>query len=41
MALLLFIALLALLCPNIRAELTRREQARGRLLNLDQASSGH
>jgi hypothetical protein len=28
MALLLFIALLALLCPSIRAKLTRREHAR-------------
>jgi hypothetical protein len=30
MALLLFMALVALLCPSIRAELTRREHARSR-----------
>jgi hypothetical protein len=34
MALLLFIALLALLCSSIRAKLTRREHAPGRLLNM-------
>jgi hypothetical protein len=35
MALFLFIVLLALPCPSIRAELTRREHARDRLLNMD------
>jgi hypothetical protein len=34
MALLLFIAILALLCSSIRAKLTRREHAPGRLLNM-------
>jgi hypothetical protein len=34
MALLLFIALLALLCSSIRAKLTRRERALDRLLNM-------
>lgn len=33
-ALLLFIALLALLCSSIRAKLARREHAPGRLLNM-------
>jgi hypothetical protein len=39
MALLLFIALLALPCPSIRAKLTRREHARDRLLNMDRVKA--
>jgi hypothetical protein len=38
MALLLFIALLALLCSSIRAKLTRREHAPDRLLNMSRIS---
>jgi hypothetical protein len=39
MALSLFIALIALPCPSIRAKLTRREHARDRLLNMDRVEA--
>jgi hypothetical protein len=39
MELLLFIALIALPCPSIRATLPRREHAWDRLLNIDRVKA--